>query len=146
MDKVEKVVAYIVRGRQLLVFIHEEDRNPVDESGLQVPAGTCEPDERPEVAILREAHEETGLDNLRIVKYLGDTDYDLRPYADKIQHRHFFQLAVETPVPDQWVHIETSGGKGPGHPFKFYWLPIERGHALAGGQGALLGKVEHSDT
>ena len=38
--------------------------------------------ETPERAVLREAHEETGLPGLRIVRHLGDADYDMRPYAD----------------------------------------------------------------
>lgn len=58
----EKVVAYVVRDDRLVVFIHEDDTDPVRQSGLQVPAGTCESQETPSQAVLREAHEETGLD------------------------------------------------------------------------------------
>lgn len=138
--KVEKVVAYIIRNRQLLVFIHEEDKNPVDESGLQVPAGTCKPRELPQDAVLRETQEETGIQNLKIVKYLGKAEYDIRPYANETHMRHFFQLAIEGSVEDEWEHVETSGNDNK-HSFKFYWIPIKRGHALAAGQGAMLGRI-----
>jgi 8-oxo-dGTP diphosphatase len=86
----EKVVAYIVRGGRVAVFLHEGEANPARQSGLQVPAGTCEAGETPECAVLREAFEETGLTGLRIVRHLGEADYDMRPYADAMHHRHFF--------------------------------------------------------
>ena len=37
----------------------------------QIPGGTVEAGELPAVAALREAHEETGLTALKLVKYLG---------------------------------------------------------------------------
>jgi 8-oxo-dGTP pyrophosphatase MutT (NUDIX family) len=53
-----KVTAFITRRtnseRELLHIQHPH-------AGIQIPAGTLEPGERPETAILREAEEETGL-------------------------------------------------------------------------------------
>jgi NUDIX domain len=49
--------------------------------------------------VLREAEEETGLAALRIVRYLGEADYDMRPYTNAVHHRHFFHLAVDGPFP-----------------------------------------------
>lgn len=66
----QKVVAYIVRDGRIIVFRHGDDES-LDESGIQVPAGTIEPGELPADAALREAHEETGLHGLRLVRYLG---------------------------------------------------------------------------
>jgi len=64
----EKVTAFITRNHpnssDLLLFRHPT-------AGIQIPAGTVEPDETPEQAVFREAFEETGLDNLQIVRYLG---------------------------------------------------------------------------
>ena len=66
----DKVTAFITResaaGRELLVFRHD---NPA--AGVQVPAGTVDPGEPPDRAVLREAWEESGLDALRIVRPLG---------------------------------------------------------------------------
>jgi len=137
----EKVVAYVVRGRTVAVFVHERDANPVRESGLQVPAGTCEAGETPEHAVLREAHEETGLTGLRIVRHLGEADYDMRPYADVVHHRHFFHLAVDGPVVEEWRYVERDGGTGQPRPFLFSWLPIAQAHVLAAGLGAMLGRI-----
>jgi 8-oxo-dGTP pyrophosphatase MutT (NUDIX family) len=68
MKVVEKVTAFVTRetanGRQLLVFHH-----PLN--GVQLPAGTVELGESPEVAVMREAREETGLAGLRLVRPLG---------------------------------------------------------------------------
>ena len=52
-----KVFAYLTHGHRLLVFRHAD----FPEAGSQVPAGTVQPDERPDEAVLREAYEETGL-------------------------------------------------------------------------------------
>ena len=35
-----KVICYLVRNRELLVFRHADE--PWEESGLQVPAGNCQ--------------------------------------------------------------------------------------------------------
>jgi 8-oxo-dGTP diphosphatase len=137
----EKVVAYIVRDDRLAVFVHEDDADPVRQSGLQVPAGTCESHETPSEAVLRESREESGLDGLRVVRYLGDAEYDMRPYTNGVHHRHFFHLDLMGPVSEAWRHLEQHGGAGPPPAFRFFWLPVRQGHVLAGGQGALLGRL-----
>jgi 8-oxo-dGTP pyrophosphatase MutT (NUDIX family) len=65
---VEKVTAFIIRksklGPELLLFEHPY-------AGIQIPAGTVEEGESPETAVLREAEEETGLNDLSLGRYLG---------------------------------------------------------------------------
>jgi 8-oxo-dGTP diphosphatase len=141
---VEKVVAYIVRSGQLAVFIHLADSDPVFESGLQVPAGTIEPGETPEQAVLREAHEESGLSRLKIWASLGSADCDARPGKHEVHRRHFFQLDVDGPVEVTWDHAETGGSAEEPKPFRFSWLPLARGHSLVAGFGALLHRVDAS--
>jgi 8-oxo-dGTP pyrophosphatase MutT (NUDIX family) len=74
--EIGKVTAFITRdgahGRELLVFTHPD-------AGIQVPAGTMEHGETPEIAVLREAFEETGLTDLRIVADLGAITPILEP-------------------------------------------------------------------
>jgi 8-oxo-dGTP pyrophosphatase MutT (NUDIX family) len=41
---------------------------------LQVPGGGIAPGESPEEAVVREVAEETGLTNVRVVRYLGAMD------------------------------------------------------------------------
>jgi 8-oxo-dGTP pyrophosphatase MutT (NUDIX family) len=141
---VEKVVAYIVRAGQLAVFTHLDDSDPVFESGLQVPAGTIEPGETTEQAVLREAHEESGLTGLNVVASLGVADYDVRPGKHQIHRRHFFQISVDGPVEGTWDHADTDGGIGEPRPFRFSWIPLSHGHALVAGFGAMLSRVDES--
>jgi 8-oxo-dGTP pyrophosphatase MutT (NUDIX family) len=141
---VEKVVAYIVRSGQLAVFIHLDDSDPVYESGLQVPAGTIEPGEMPERAVLREANEETGLIGLRIVASLGLADYDVRPGKHEVHRRRYFQLAVDGPVRPTWDYAEVDGGAGQPRNFRFSWLPLTQGHSLVAGFGSMLAHVDAS--
>lgn len=67
---IEKVTAFILRDtgddRELLIFKHPT-------AGLQVPAGTIEPGESPEQAVIREVYEETGLRSATIVRKLAET-------------------------------------------------------------------------
>lgn len=63
-----KVTSLILRpglkGALILAFHHPS-------AGLQLPAGSIDPGEAPEVAALREAAEESGLTRLRLVQKLG---------------------------------------------------------------------------
>ncbi len=56
-----------------MVFVHEDDADPLLESGLQVPGGGVGPGETPDEAALREAHEETGLEDLESYVTSGTT-------------------------------------------------------------------------
>src|SRR5688572_29906730 len=74
---VHKVLAYITRpaadGRlQLLVFTQPAWQDGQEDPGVQVPAGTVDPGETPELAVLREAFEEAGLSGLAIRVKLGE--------------------------------------------------------------------------
>jgi 8-oxo-dGTP pyrophosphatase MutT (NUDIX family) len=66
--KIEKVTAFITRqtktGHQLLLLDHPY-------AGIQIPAGTVEPDENPEQAVRRETFEETGLTISSPLEFLG---------------------------------------------------------------------------
>ena len=141
----QKVVCYIVRDGRLLVFKHLDE--PWDESGLQVPAGSIQPGETPEVAAIREASEETGLKGLRLVRKIGETQYDMAPYRPELHHRHIFHLEVEGPMNGEELTAlvasneeDPDDGSGPKR-FECYWVPLAQGHALSGGQGALLGDL-----
>lgn len=138
--RVEKVVCYVVRGDRLLVFRHVDF--PWEEVGIQVPAGTIDPGEPPEAAAVREASEETGLAGVRIVRKLGETDYDVRPDRDEIHHRHVYQLTVDADTPERWDSVEqTPADGGPSVRFECFWIPIAHGHVLQSGQGALLSRI-----
>ena len=134
---VKKVVAYVTRGDELLVFTHRD----VPEAGVQVPAGTVEDGETLNTALLREVHEETGLrpTALRTQAYLGRRLWQAGPHCHE---RHFFQLVLTGDAPDSWLHYERFAGSGETFAFCFSWVRLDDPHlCLAGEQGALLGKL-----
>ncbi|MEV0457123.1 NUDIX hydrolase [Catellatospora methionotrophica] len=141
MKRVSKVVAYIVRDGRVVVFAHG-DHDTLALAGIQVPAGTVQPGELPEDAVLREAYEETALPGLRLVRYLGVGEYDGRPSTDAVHVRHFYELAVDADeVPEHWTAYETGDGAHEPIRFDLSWLPLDRAHVLAFGQGSHLARL-----
>jgi 8-oxo-dGTP pyrophosphatase MutT (NUDIX family) len=121
-----KVYAYITHGSNLLVFRHVD----FPEAGIQVPGGSVEPDEEWEVAALREAEEETGLRDLRLVRLLGEVEFDRAAYGlDQIDLRRFYHLRCEGDPPATWRHSELTPSEGPPDPilFELFWAPLPDG-------------------
>ena len=73
-SSVDKVTAFITRERngvtELLLFKHPT-------AGIQIPAGTVEDAEDPEVAVKREVYEETGLGIVKIERFPGYIENEL---------------------------------------------------------------------
>ncbi|MEV4095739.1 NUDIX hydrolase [Streptosporangium saharense] len=135
----EKVLCYVVRDGRLLVFRHTD--HSYEEVGIQVPAGSVRPGERPEEAALREAREETGFTRFGIIRKLGEVTYDISPYRFEIQHRHVFHLELTEPTPERWASQELHDGEQEPTTFECFWIPLETAHVLQSGQGALLGAL-----
>ncbi|WP_188195479.1 NUDIX hydrolase [Nonomuraea sp. SYSU D8015] len=135
----EKVLCYIVRDGRLLVFRHTD--YSYEEVGIQVPAGTIKPGEDPEQAALREAREETGLHDFTVVRKLGTFEYDITPARAEIHRRHVFHLALHQDTPERWASQEDNDGEGEPIRFECFWIPLEHGHILEGGQGMLLSRI-----
>ncbi|MBV9140269.1 MAG: NUDIX domain-containing protein [Pseudonocardiales bacterium] len=135
----DKVLCYVVRDGRLLVFRHTD--YSYEEVGIQVPAGSVRPGERPEDAALREVREETGLRGFKIVRKLGETEYDISPYRFEVQRRHVFHLELTEPTPERWASQEDHDGESDLTRFECFWLPLEAAHVLQSGQGALLGRL-----
>ncbi|MEV0027900.1 NUDIX domain-containing protein [Nocardia sp. NPDC050793] len=135
----EKVLVYVVRDGKLLVFRHTD--YSLEEVGIQVPAGSIRAGETPEDAALREAREETGMLDFKIVGKLGEAEYDISPYRFEIQHRHFFELELCQDAPDRWASQEDHDGRAKPTRFECFWIPLAAAHVLQSGQGALLGRL-----
>jgi 8-oxo-dGTP pyrophosphatase MutT (NUDIX family) len=133
----DKVLCYVVRDGRLLVFRHTD--YSYEEVGIQVPAGSIKQGEAPEDAALREAREETGLTTFTIVRKLGETTYDCRPYRFEIHHRHVFHLQLAEPTPQRWASQELHDGEQAPTDLECFWIPLEAAHVLQAGQGALVG-------
>jgi 8-oxo-dGTP pyrophosphatase MutT (NUDIX family) len=135
----DKVLVYVVREGRLLVFRHAD--YSYEEVGIQVPAGSIRNGESPDDAALREAREETGLTDFKIVRKLGETEYDISPYRFEIQRRHVYQLELGEETPERWASQEDHDGKQEPTHFECFWIPVEAAHILQSGQGALLGRL-----
>jgi 8-oxo-dGTP pyrophosphatase MutT (NUDIX family) len=131
-----KVLAYITKGHKLLVFRHTD----YPQAGIQVPAGSIEDGESPEAAVMREAFEETGLENLRVLSFLGTDQRDLRDHGrDEIQQRFFFHLVCDGECADAWSHVELNpDGVYKEFRFDLSWAALADLPELAGDQGKML--------
>jgi 8-oxo-dGTP diphosphatase len=138
----DKVIAYVTQGEHLLVFRH----TAYPEAGIQVPAGTIEPGESPEEAVLREVREETGLSALRIKRLLAIREQDLSSFGQaEVYRRHFFHIEVFEEVPTTWRHWEALPSQGEPVEFEFFWVKLPN-HVpeLSGGQDELLSELAGS--
>jgi ADP-ribose pyrophosphatase YjhB (NUDIX family) len=133
LSLVEKVIAYVTHQEELLVF----EQPDFPEAGVQVPGGTLEPYEDRERGVLRETLEETGLDGLELVSFLGTQGYtsdDGQAYL-----RHYFHLAMSTTPRRAWDHWEQSPSSGePPILFRFRWVHAASAPELAGERDVFL--------
>ena len=140
---VEKVVAYVTRDSCFLVFRHVDF-----DAGIQVPAGTLEPGESPCDGVLREAQEETGLDSLVVLRFLGVRDYDMSPYGlAELHRRYYFHVECRGDAPSVWRHFEShpSGCPSKRIEFELYWVRLpDQVPELAGSQGDFLTELDAS--
>lgn len=135
-----KVFAYITHGDRLLIFRHRD----APEAGLQVPAGTVEPGEKLDDAVVREAFEETGLVGLRLAHYLGERWRDMSDYGlDQLHQRFFYHLEYAATPPETWSHVETDPSDGSEqHVFEFFWARLpDDVPALTGDHDQMLGDL-----
>ena len=98
-----KVLAYVTRGEELLVFRHRD----FPAAGLQVPAGAIEEGEDPQDAALREVREESGLTDVRVVGFLGRYLHNAAPHRDEAHDRHVYHLELTGSAEQSWLHYET---------------------------------------
>jgi len=137
-----RVFTYITRGVELLVLDY------VDHSYAepQIPGGTIEPGESPAAAAIREAEEETGLTDLKVISFLGSFKKDLRDIGrNEVIQAWFFHLEAGNPTPERWVHSEADPHEGQGPiVFELHWVPIDAIPKLGGIDSAMLPKLKES--
>lgn len=105
-------------------------RHPFEpDAGIQVPAGTVEAGEDFETAVRREVWEETGLEDVELVGFLGEQIRDMSDYGiQQVHHQQFFHLRCIGHPPEIWRHVETDPSDGSGeHVFEFYWVDLASG-------------------
>lgn len=127
---IPKVLAYIIQYNQILTFRHRD----YPEAGIQVPAGTVDPGESPEEAVLREVREESGIKGLHIQEKIGVYSY-FHEQKKEWQERHVFVLISNNSLPEQWTHTVSSGTDDKGLVFEYEWIPIAEKDHLESSQG-----------
>lgn len=91
---------------------------------MQVPGGGVEPHESLAEAALREAREETGIESLRVERYLGSSLYELRVDVGPPHLRHFFELSCAEPTPERWRHVGSYPRGRAAVQFELWWEPL----------------------
>jgi ADP-ribose pyrophosphatase YjhB (NUDIX family) len=134
----KRVVGYVTRGRELLVFEHA--------GVLQVPAGRIDHDEALEEGLLREVDEETGVTGLRIVGVLADADEVDRLYGTLVHRSWAFHAEVKGGGPDAWDHTVTGSGMDAGMVLPCRWVPLDDRPLLWGKPDPLVERLRVSIT
>ncbi len=104
----QRVVVYVERGSELLVFDHRDH----PEAGTQVPAGGVLDGEAPAAAVAREVREETGVTINAEPVFLG-----LQSHPDGLgrpAQSSFFSVAAPAGLPDAWEHVVGGDGEDAG--------------------------------
>jgi 8-oxo-dGTP pyrophosphatase MutT (NUDIX family) len=127
----QRVLAYVTRERdgrtELLVF----DDHAHPHTGTQVPAGRLDPGETLEQCLLRELHEEAGLERVTVVRELGtwNTRYE----------NHAFEVRIDgVETADTWEHVVHGDGDDAGFVFHYRWEPVRAGLRLFGRADPML--------
>ncbi len=125
--KRRRVLAYVTRERdgrtELLVF----DTTSHLHEGTQVPAGRLDEGETLEQGLLRELHEETGLEQVTIAREL---DWPDGFRAGSEYENHAFEVTLDEPAADHWEHVVHGDGDDSGLVFFLRWEPLRAGLEL----------------
>ncbi len=103
--------------------------------GIQVPGGTIEPQETPEVGALREAFEESGVNSFAAVRHLAT---DVRSYPTEVTERFFYPFEVHADVPDTWNHTVSDGELDKGMVFEYRLLTVAGARRILSHMGDYL--------
>ena len=141
---IKKAYAYITspEGR-LLVFKHVD----FPQAGIQVPGGTVEVEEPEDMAVMREAQEETSLSDLTLVKKLGVSHRDMKPYGlPEMHERHYYHLTHSRADGSEWIGYEETPSDGSPAliALLFYWIDIAQAGMLTGGMDEMIPKLAAS--
>lgn len=142
MTRVDRRRAYLHITRrvaerlEVAVFRHPDETTPL---GVQVPGGTIEPHETPEAGALREAFEESGLDDFAATRFLAT---DVRYFLAEREERFFYALEVRPSVPDTWTHTVSDGELDKGMVFAYRWLTAAKARGVLDRMGDYLHLLE----
>ena len=136
----QRVVGYVTRGRDLLVFDHKG----MPEVPTQVPAGRVDGHENLEEGLRREVEEETGVSEIEVVSTLADAEEFERLYGPGAHESHAFHAVAESGGPDAWEHPVTGTGMDSGLIFLCRWVPLDECPPLWGDADPLVERLRVS--
>lgn len=136
----KRVVGYVTRGRELLVFDHKG----MPEVPTQVPAGRVDAHEDLEAALAREVEEETGISVSRVVAELADADDFERLFGPHDHPSQAFHAVADAGGPSEWEHPVTGTGMDAGLVFICRWVPLDEAPPLWGKADPLVERLRRS--
>ena len=138
----KRVVGYVTRGRELLVFDHKG----MPDVPTQVPAGRVDAHEELEQALHREIEEETGLTGIEIVGVLADGQEFEELFGPGPHESHAFHAVAPPGGPDAWQHDVTGTGMDSGLVYLCHWVPLDECPPLWGDVDPLVEMLRVSIT
>lgn len=133
-----RVIAYVTRDRQgrreLLVF----DQPDRPEAGTQVPAGRLDPGETLEQGLLRELHEEAGIEEARVLGEIAGPDEFDRALPGSRYRNHLFHVQPTNELPERWEHVVLGDGDDAGLVYSYRWEPVREELLLWGREDPFL--------
>jgi 8-oxo-dGTP pyrophosphatase MutT (NUDIX family) len=119
---IRKVFACVVREGSLLVFVDHH-------GNISIPKGTVEAGESLGTAVLRELHEESGVERGEILRVVGERSVQVHGGPEMNgpleEQRHTgFLIAPPDTIPERWSHTVWGEGIDNGFVYHYEWLPI----------------------
>jgi 8-oxo-dGTP pyrophosphatase MutT (NUDIX family) len=132
----KRVVGYVTRGRELLVFDHG--------GTTQLPAGRIDAHESLEEGLTREVEEETGLTGVDVVGQLADAEEFARLFGPGPHESHAFHAVTDVETPDSWEHRVGGTGMDAGMVYPCYWVSLDECPPLWGNTDPLVERLRAS--
>jgi ADP-ribose pyrophosphatase YjhB (NUDIX family) len=137
----KRVVGYVTRGRELLVFDHKG----MQDVPTQVPAGRVDSHESLEEGLVREVAEETGV-SVTVVRELADEEEFERLFGPGAHKSHAFHAQADLGGPDEWEHPVSGTGMDAGLVYACRWVSLDDPPLLWGTMDPLVEKLRASIT
>jgi len=140
---IKKVLGYCLRetpGKVEILVLKK-----LDGKGIEIPGGSVEENESFEEAVIREIHEETGINAVKSLEQVLTIVFHA-DWRNEWQERNIFKVELENTEFDEFDHVISDGKEDKGKAAKIFWLDIEKAkEELLWGQGQFIEQVMDFD-